>query len=152
MLEDLRPMFEAEQAKWALDFERRAGDVLQRAIDRMPMPKDGKDGEHGLSIEDMAVEDDGDGNVVIRFERGEVKKEFAIRLPRFKDCGVHRDGEVYRQGDGVSHSGSFWIAQQDNPEGRPGFPNSGWRLAVKAGRNGKDGGVSQPKTQPVVRV
>jgi collagen type III alpha len=138
-VEDFRAMFEAEQAKWALDFERRANDVLQKAIDRMPVPKDGRDGVDGLSIEDLTVRDDGDGNFALCFKRGEVSREFLITLPSFKDRGVYREGTQYRAGDGVSWNGSFWIAQTDKPVGKPGNGGTDWRLAVKAGRDGKDG-------------
>jgi len=46
-VEDLRPMLEGEIAKGLLDLERRASDVLQKAIDRMQVAKDGKDGIAG---------------------------------------------------------------------------------------------------------
>jgi len=52
------------------------------------------------------------------------------------DRGVWRDGE-YQAGDGVTLGGSFWIAQRvttDKPE-----TSDAWRLAVKRGRDGKDG-------------
>ena len=53
------------------------------------------------------------------------------------DCGVWRAGP-HVKGDGVSFGGSFWIAQQDTDR-KPDTPDSGWRLAVKRGRDGKDG-------------
>lgn len=133
-LEEVMPTLEAGMTKWLAEVERRAVDQVQRAIDAIPRPRDGVD---GLGIEDMAVEDDGDGNVTIRFSRGEVSREFLIRLPRFKDCGVFREG-TYRQGDGVTFGGSLWLAQKDDPPGKPGDPDSGWRLAVKKGRDGRD--------------
>ena len=144
-VEDFRPIFEAEQAKWALDFERRAADVLQRAIERMPAPKDGID---GLSIEDLTVEHDGDGGVTLRFQRGDVTKEFTLRLPRFKDCGVFRDGIEHKAGDGVTWGGSFFIAQKDTPTGKPGESDD-WRLAVKRGRDGKDAPAATTPASPV---
>lgn len=121
-------------SKWALDFERRAQDVFSAAIERMPKAKDGAD---GLSVDDMTLTDDGDGNVTFAFARGDLRKEFAIRLPRFKDAGVYQPAGVYRKGDGVTWGGSFAIAQVDNPEGKPGESND-WRIAVKRGRDGKD--------------
>jgi integrin beta 3 len=148
-VDDVLPAFELLITKTLLDFERRSADVLQRAIDRMPVPKDGKDGQDGLSIEDLQVVHDGDGNVTLRFARGEVAKEFTLRLPRFKDCGIYRDAEPYQQGDGVTWGGSFWIAQKDAPEGKPGTADSGWRLAVKAGRDGKSFDAPQPAPGPV---
>lgn len=38
----------------------------------------------------------------------------------------------------VSFGGSVFIAQRDT-DGVPEAPESGWRLAVKRGRDGKDG-------------
>jgi hypothetical protein len=134
-VDDFRQMFEAEHAKWALEFERRANDKLQNAIEAIPRPKDGVD---GMSIEDMFVTHDGDGNITIGFARGELKREFVVPVPRFKDKGVFREGDAYRAGDGATWAGSFWIAQKDNPEGKPDSGNGHWRLAVKRGRDGKD--------------
>ncbi|MGV2896733.1 hypothetical protein ACNPPY_13155, partial [Achromobacter sp. AGC78] len=36
--EDVAPVLEMQVAKWALEFERRAQDTLQKAIDKMPVP------------------------------------------------------------------------------------------------------------------
>lgn len=150
-VEDLRGLIEGEVVKALLDFERRASDVMQRAIERIPTPKDGRDGADGLSIEDLTVTDDGDGNVTLAFLRGEVRREFALRLPRFKDCGVYRPDAQYQKGDGVSWAGSFFIAQMDGPPGKPETDGSGWRLAVKRGRDGKSyEGPAGPA--PVVKV
>lgn len=145
-LEDVLPVVEAGFSRWALDFERRAADVLQRAAERIPVPRDGID---GMSIENLTVEDDGDGRVTLKFSRGELSREFTIRLPRFKDMGVFRDGQAHKEGDGVTFGGSFWIAQMDDPPGKPGDPDSGWRLAVKKGRDGKDGGGPAAPRGPV---
>lgn len=130
----VREAVEAEQAKWALEFERHATGVLERAIERMPKPQDGKDGEHGLGFDDLSVADDGEGNVTLRFARGEVVKEHSLRLPILRDCGVWTAERSYAKGDGVTFGGSFWIAQKDAPEGKPGLSED-WRLAVKKGRD-----------------
>jgi hypothetical protein len=131
--DDIRAVVEPLVAAWALDFERRAQDVFAKAIERMPKPKDGID---GFSLEDLSIEHDGDGNVTLRFARGELIKEFKLRLPRFKDKGIYREEEIYLQGDGVTYGGSFSIAQKDGPQGRPGESDD-WRLAVRKGRDGK---------------
>ena len=52
--------------------------------------------------------------------------------------GVWRKGCSYSRNMAVSHSGSLWIAIKDYPEKEPGDANSGFRLAVKKGRDGKD--------------
>lgn len=136
---------EAKSAAWALDFERRAQATLERAADRIPKPADGMD---GFSLDDLSIEDDGNGRVTLRFHRGDLVKSHTVRLPRFSDKGVFRDGDDYEAGDGVTWAGSYWIAQKDSPEGKPGDGDS-WRLAVKRGRDGKDGRMLSPNTEPV---
>lgn len=101
--------------------------------------RDGKDGSDGLGFEDLSVEFDGERTAYVRFIRGEMVKEFPIRFPVVLDRGVHKADTEYQRGDGVTLGGSWWIAQKDSPPGKPGDPDSGWRLAVKAGRPGKDG-------------
>jgi hypothetical protein len=61
-----------------------------------------------------------------------------LHFPVVIDKGTHDPEKSYRMGDGTSYGGQFWIAQKDDPEGRPGT-NDGWRLAVKKGRDGKQG-------------
>lgn len=91
----------------------------------------GKDGLDGLGFDDMdmVVADDG---VALVFTRGEQKKAFA--LPIVFDRGVFKADTAYRKGNGVTWGGQFWIAQKDNPEGKPDA-SSDWRLAVKKGRD-----------------
>jgi hypothetical protein len=139
-LEEVRSYLDAELATWALSFERRAQDTLQRAIDRMPVPKDGErghDGKDGFSLDDLQIEQPDERTVVLRFARGELVREHRIRLSHPLDQGVFREGETYQRGDGVTFGGSWWIAQKDAPIGKPGL-SSEWRLAVKKGRDGKD--------------
>ena len=130
-------MLEAEISKWALDFERRAQDILQRSIGSIPAPKDGRDGKDGIGFDDLSVDHDGLGNVTLKFIRGADVKSFDVRLPVILDCGIYRDGQEYSKGNGVSCAGSFWIAQVDNPSDRPGVSDQ-WRLAVKKGRDAKN--------------
>lgn len=139
-VEDVERMVEGKVAGWALDFERRAQGVLERAIDRIPKPadgKDGRDGVDGIGFDDLTVEQSGERGMVIRFTRGAEVKEFALAFPVVVDRGVYKDGSAYEQGDAVTWGGSLWIAQKDAPEGKPGM-GDGWRLAVKKGRDGKD--------------
>lgn len=144
------PMFEARAAAWELDFERRAQGVLERAVDRLPKPKDGadgRDGADGLGFDDLQVEDDGLGAVRLRFVRGDQVKEFEVRLPVVIDRGVYRETEAYQKGNGVTWAGSWWLAQKDAPEGKPG-ESADWRLAVKKGRDGRDGAPGKDFTPP----
>jgi hypothetical protein len=150
-IDDLRPMFEAEQAKWALEFERRAADVLQHAIDKMPVPKDGR---NALELEDLnfSLGDDG-RTLAVKFARGELVKEWQVTFAVPLDCGVYRPESHYAKGDGVTFGGSWWIAQKDAPQGKPDSGNGDWRLSVKKGRDGKDGGVlGPPMPREPVRV
>lgn len=146
-IDDVLPMIEVELSKAILDIERRATDTLQRAVDKMPVPKDGRDGRDGidgkdgrdaLDLDDLSVEHDGDGAVTLKFERGDVRKEATIQLPSLVDRGVWREGEAYLRGNGVTFGGSFWIAQRDGVTEKPG-DGDGFRLAVKKGRDGRDG-------------
>jgi hypothetical protein len=131
-------MYQIHQAAWALDFERRAQDILQRSIDRIEKPrdgKDGKDGRDGLGVEDFDLSIDG-RDVTATIKRGDFVKSHTVRIPALLDKGVFKEIADYEQGDGVTWGGSFWIAQKDAPEGKPGS-GPDWRLAVKAGRDAR---------------
>jgi exonuclease VII small subunit len=146
--EDVAPVLDMQVAKWALEFERRAQDTLQKAIDKMPVPKDGIDGRDGLGFEDLEVEFDGVKTVTFKLVRGDLTKQFDLTMPVVVDCGIFKEGHVYTPGDSVTWAGSYWIAQKDTGA-KPDSPESGWRLAVKKGRDGKDGRNSVDKTAPV---
>jgi hypothetical protein len=146
--EDVSPILENQVNKWALEFERRAQDTLQKAIDKMPVPKDGKDGIDGVGFDDLEVEYDGVKTVTFKMVRNDVTKQFDLTMPVVVDCGVFKDGHVYTPGDSVTWAGSYWIAQKETGA-KPDSPESGWRLAVKKGRDGKDGRNGIDKTSPV---
>lgn len=107
----------------------------------------GRDGADGIGFDDMDLVETDEG-IFLRFTRGEVTKDF--RLPVIVDRGVFKEGRAYRKGDGVTWGGSFWIAQDETAE----KPDSGkgWRLAVKKGRDGKDGTVKPDNGPPKVKV
>lgn len=137
-LEEMEQVSRRLFSVWALDFERHAQEVLQRAIDKMPIPKDGKDGTNGrdaLDIEDLEGSIDGK-RLLLSFRRGQFKKDLSLPFPIFDDRGIYRSGESYSRLDGVTHGGSFWLAQVDNPTEKPGTGEQ-WRLAVKRGADGK---------------
>jgi hypothetical protein len=120
---------------WELDFERRAQDLLIRAMENAPKPKDGKD---ALGFDNLSFEQIDERNAVFRFSLGDSIKEFPVKLAAFLDRGVWDvDADSYLKGDGVSWRGSFFIAQKDGPEGEPGTSQD-WRLAVKRGRDGRE--------------
>lgn len=98
---------------------------------------DGKDGSDGLGFDDLEFESDDDGRTWAKFQRGERVKR--VRLYSVTDQGVYNAGRTYLKGDGTTWQGSFWIAQMDQPPGKPGTTDSGWRLAVKRGTDGAKG-------------
>lgn len=111
---------------------------------------DGKPGADGLGFDDLSVEYDGEKTVTLKFVRGEQSKEFPLVLPVVIDRGVFSEGKTYEPGDGVTWAGSFWIAQESTTE----KPDSakGWRLAVKKGRDGKDGKIAPASPNQPIRV
>lgn len=109
--------------------------MIRDTVASIPAPKDGAD---GLGFDDLAFEHDGERGFVLRFAKGERTKEFSFEVPMVLDRGVYRAEQAYSKGDAVSWAGSLWIAQK----GTTAKPDGGddWRLAVKRGRDGKDGG------------
>jgi integrin beta 3 len=105
----------------------------------------GQNGTDGLGFDDLTVTHDGARNVTLRFAQGEKVKEFPIVLFVPLDKGVWRDGDTYEKSDCVSFGGSLWIAQEATTD-KPG-DSKAWRLAVKRGRDGKDG-VVKPAADP----
>lgn len=151
---DADSLLQEKMARWELDFERRAAATLEKAIDRMPKAKDGRDGKDGadgrdgLGFDDLRCEFDGARTVTLKFVRGDHIKSFDITLPVVIDRGVYKEGAEYSAGDGVTWAGSFWIAQKAT-SAKPDSKDSGFRLAVKKGRDGRDGRDGIDKTAPV---
>ena len=101
-------------------------------------PVVGKDGSDGLSLDEYDEWlEDGGRTLVRRYECAESFKEFRHQTAMPIDRGVFKAGETYQPGDCVTWGGSSWIAQKETAE-KPDGPDSGWRLAVKKGRDGKD--------------
>lgn len=96
-------------------------------------------------VDAVEIEMSGDREITIktRMSSGrEVSKSFSV--PVVLDRGVFKDGTAYKAGDGVTWAGSFWIAQRDTSE-KPDMADSGFRLAVKRGRDGKEAMPIKPK-------
>lgn len=130
-----------------LDIERRVSDVLMKAVSNMPAPKDGadgkdgqpgKDGKDGFGFDDMRAEYDGERGLSLVFEKDGQEKRFDFDMPVVIYKGVFKASEEHHAGDAVTFGGCLWIAQKDNPDGKPG-DSADWKLAVKKGRDGKDG-------------
>ena len=98
---------------------------------------DGKDGDPGLGFDDMSIEQTGERQATLKFVRGEQVKTFDLSVPAVIDRGVFKEGQAYTLGDAVTFGGSLWIAQKDTGD-KPDGPDTGWRLAVKKGRDGRD--------------
>jgi hypothetical protein len=144
--------------------EKRLSEVVEKAIENatpsiiartailVPPGRDGQPGRPGTPGEDGRDGINGtDGEIIIGIhteQRSAREYEFVIKtsagehrapvsVPAILDAGVHRTGQSYAKGDGVTHGGNFWIAQRDNND-IPGKSDA-WRLAVRKGRDGKDG-------------
>jgi hypothetical protein len=147
-LDDIRGAIEVEIARALLDLERRAMDVIQRAVDRIPPPIAGKDGAHGkdgadgFGFEDLQVEFDGERQFTFVGRRGDVSKTFgSFTVPATIHRGVFSEGKTYEKGDGVTWNGSWWVAT-DTTSAKPGLPTAesrAWLLTVKKGSDGKQG-------------
>jgi hypothetical protein len=99
---------------------------------------DGKDGRDGISLDSFeAIVLDDDRTIELKFVSGETERVASFKWPQPLDCGVYKAGEQYDRGDIVTWGGSMWLAQRATAE-KPDTPDSGWRLAVKKGRDGKD--------------
>ena len=121
--------------------------MVKAAVAEIPRPKDGVD---GVGFDDMSIEHDGERSITLRFVRGEKVVEKTIAVPVMLDRGVYRAGQAYEKGDAVTFGGSVWVAQAETAE-KPGT-GSGWRLAVKAGRNGSDGVVKAAREEKPLQL
>jgi len=81
------------------------------------------------------------GRPFLKFVKGAITKR--VRLPAIIDQKVWRAGTKYFKGDAVTHNRSLFIAQVDQPSGKPEDASGDWRLAVMRGRD-----AAQPKPAP----
>lgn len=135
-VDEVAAVFERRFSDLTLSWERQARDTFEKAVDRMPLPKDGRD---AIPLEsfDLDLAEDG-RTITVKMQAGETVVEKSLRIAAVLDRGTYKTDGTYERGDAVTHGGCLWIAQQDNPEGAPGMGGKGWRLAVKKGRDGKD--------------
>lgn len=136
-VDEVAAVFERRFSDLTLSWERQARDTLEKAVDRMPVPKDGRD---ALPLESFELELAEDGRTLtVKMQAADGVVEKSIRVASIIDRGIYNKAAGdYEKGDAVTHGGCLWIAQQDAPEGAPGMVGKGWRLAVKKGRDGKD--------------
>ena len=111
----------------------------------------GKDGADGLGFDDLEVVDEGK-DFTLRMQSGDHVKEWTLPKPTLADSyqGVWTDKASYKRGDAVTWGGSLWIAKSDTAA-KPESDES-WRLAVKRGRDGKDGRDLSPVPPSTVRL
>ena len=107
--------------------------MVRDEVAKVPPPRD------GFGFDDLSAQlADDERTLLLRFSRGDEVKEFPVTMPVVLDRGVFREGTAYTRGDACTFGGSLWIAQGDT-SAKPDALASGWRLAVKRGRDGKDG-------------
>lgn len=135
-VDEVAAVFERRFSDLTLSWERQARDVFEKAADRMPVPKDGRDAIP-LDSFDLTLSEDG-RTLTVKMQAADGVVEKSIRIASIIDRGIYKAAGDYEKGDAVTHGGCLWIAQQDSPEGAPGMGGKGWRLAVKKGRDGKD--------------
>lgn len=140
-------------AKYVLDIERRGIDAINRAVDKLPVPKDGKDGvdgKDGLGFEDVEFAFDGERTVTAKFiRRGIELKSVPIRFPVIVDRGYHLAGRKYDKGDAVTHDGTLWIALKDTDVKPSISATEDWRIGARKGRDGRDGKNGKDAPGPV---
>jgi len=89
-------------------------------------------------VSDVDVDFDGERKFTIRISKSSGKTvEKTFRTPNMIDRGVYTESKTYETSDCVTYGGSLWVAQTDNPEGKPGVSKD-WRLSVKKGRDGRE--------------
>ncbi len=134
-IDEVAATFERRFSDLTLSWERQARETFDKAADRMPIPKDGRD---ALPLEsfDLALGEDG-RTVTVKMQAGDALLEKSVKIASVIDRGVFSAEKSYEKGDGTTYGGCYWIAQKDAPEGVPGG-SADWRLAVKKGRDGKD--------------
>lgn len=133
-VDEVAATFERRFSDLTLSWERQARDTLEKAADRMPKPKDGRD---ALPLEsfDLALGEDG-RTVTVKMQAGETVIEKSVKIASVMDRGVYSSEGSYEKGDGTTYGGCYWIAQKDAPAGAPGA-SADWRMAVKKAATGK---------------
>lgn len=123
-ISDVETWLDANFSKWALAAERRVYDTAEKAIAGMPKPMPHLD----------AIKIFVDGYLQdMQKEIGQIKDSVAHRSYK----GIYVPGAKYLKENCVTRDGSIFIALQDT-NSVPGTDDS-WQLAVKRGRDGKDG-------------
>jgi hypothetical protein len=106
----------------------------------------GKNGVDALGFDDLDIEFDGERTFKFVMARGDVRKEFGpYSVPAMIWRGLYVDGKEYKQGDTVTWAGCLWVCQKDSSD-KPDNGSGDWKMAVRKGRDGKDG-VMKPAAE-----
>lgn len=102
---------------------------------------DGKDGADAILYDDWNEWQEDEGRVMVRayYLKGEEVKVFRHTTRAMIWRGVFDSNRTYLPGDVATWKGSLWHCNKE-VTGKIGSDH--WSLAVKAGRDGKDGGQS----------
>lgn len=108
--------------------------VAKEAVEAsMPQPSELVALEAAPPQIDVSVDEGEDGNLYLVV--GDSRKRID-GIPKWE--GIYRKDRDYRRGALVTHDGCLWTAVKNNP-GTPKDDLVGWRLCVKAGRDGRPG-------------
>lgn len=112
--------------------------------------RDGKDGADGLSMVDVARDYIPETHEIIeRWTVGGVSKELRYPAGGIRPGGFWTDGKRCPAGMAVTHDGALWIAKRDTAAKPSLEAKEDWQLAVRKGRDGKDGRHGIDKTASV---
>ena len=148
-LDDVSLFLDAAVAKHVLDFERRANETLAKAIDKIPEPKDGRDGKDGRSVEGLTRRYVPESHEIVETWSGP-DGQHELRYPA---GGIHHKGYwsekvKAKAGESWTHNGTLWIANEDTAD-EPSTASKAWTIGARKGRDGKDGRNGIDKTAPV---
>lgn len=134
-----------------LDIKSMVREAVQEEIAKFSVVdgKDGKDGADGFSLDNFYAHIDG-RTLTMRFEDAAHSKEAQVVLPFPLYFELWKEGTTYQRGDWVTREGSIFACIAETTNKMPGIADSGWRLAIKRGRDGKDGkeGKQGPEGKP----
>lgn len=98
--------------------------------------KDGKPGET-FTLDDFDIEQTDERTLEFKFLRGDTMHTFELEFPVPIFREAFKEGRTYSKGDMVVWGGSLWAATKDT-DAKPDSPDSGWMIAARKGRDGKD--------------
>ena len=92
----------------------------------------------GFGFDDLDVTSDGAHGVTFTFRQGDRLRAFTLAIPWLVYRGVYAPDTDYAPGDVATLGGSAWICRAPTTT-KPGDDADAWTLAVKRGRDGRDG-------------